>query len=342
MYYTTDFDLSSESSDESSSDDEDDARSLDSADIGPVHLDENVCPSGCDRSLYDTTFELRRRRHAVEAAVKDELAAIELCNKRIVLSKRQQELAERELAQRNEELTKFVAIKQTRINEIDTMVILKMSQMQYFVNQAQFGDIDNTILFDNESIAQLYARVGDLELETVRAREQHRINVMHLSRMKTDCRRMDALLTELSEQYDTEMMTKFGMRVDLDELEEGVLKRMVYDIRANTSEMQKEYKTKANELRNTFADAQESLKCVVEQEIEKLNVLTILQEEHNWLCTIAANRKGEQIDVDNSELEKDVAKLSAIAAQQQNEIAVSWSHDFSNYRFLNIISAAFR
>lgn len=286
-------------------------------------MDENVCPSGCDRSLYDSTFELRRRRHSVEAAIKDELAAIETCNKRIVQSKRQQEVVERQLAQRNEELTKFVSIKQTTLNEIDTMVILKMSQMQYYVNRAQFSDIDNTILFDNESIANLYARVADLEVETMRAREQHRVNVTHLSRMKTDCRRMDALLAELSERYEIEMMTKFGMKVDLDELEEGVLKRMVYDIRANTSQMQKEYKTKASELRSTFAVAQERLKCVVEQEIEKLNVLTILQEEHNWLSMIAANRKGEQFNVDNSELEKDVAKLSAIAAQQQNEIAVS-------------------
>jgi hypothetical protein len=33
-----------------------------SEELGPVTLDENVCPEGCEQELYDITFELRCER----------------------------------------------------------------------------------------------------------------------------------------------------------------------------------------------------------------------------------------------------------------------------------------
>lgn len=295
-------------------------------DIGPIHMDETVCPAGCDRNLYDLTFELRSRRHGVEQMVRAENGAIDTCKQTIEKLNRARKVVEKELQIRTDEKQAFQNVKQKALNEIDTLVILKMSQMQYFVNHQQFLAIEDTILFNNDSVNSLYARVAEIELETQRARQQHRINVMHLSRMKTDCKYMEKLLSDMDEQYDIEMMKKFGMRVDLDELEEGILRRMVFDIRANVEEMQKEYDKKARDLRAEFAKAQEELKCVVQQEIEKLNVLTVLQEEQNWLTALARNRmaKGEGGKATSSgiDIEGDVMKLSSIANQQLNEIAV--------------------
>lgn len=50
---------SSESESESSSSEEEDEGSMDSRDIGPIRLDPNVCPEGCEREIYDKTYELR-------------------------------------------------------------------------------------------------------------------------------------------------------------------------------------------------------------------------------------------------------------------------------------------
>lgn len=60
------------------------------------------------------------------------------------------------------------------MNEIETLVVLKMSQVQHIQNLDDFEDIPNTLLFNNESIASLYARVAQIELETIQARKKHR------------------------------------------------------------------------------------------------------------------------------------------------------------------------
>lgn len=307
-------------------------------DIGFVHIDESVCPVGCDRPLYDLTFELRRRRHAIEQTAKDEHIEIDVCKATIDKLTKQRKVVEVELRTCSDELKTYLRAKQKTLNEIDTLVILKMSQMQYFENADQFADIDQTILVNNDIINSLYNRVAEIELETARARQKHRANVVHLSRMKTDCKYMTMQMVKLREQYDIEMMKKFGMMVVMDELEEGILKHMVYNLRANTQIIQKEYNKKAQKLREEFASAQESLKCVVEQEIEKLNVLTVLQEEKNWLCSLERNRSRNVSGkpVDNIAFEADVSKLSAIAARQKKEIEVRGSNVSIN--LLTIVS----
>lgn len=56
---------SSFSSESSSESEEYDTGSIDSRDIGPIRLDESVCPKGCDRELYDYTFNLRNKRYYI-------------------------------------------------------------------------------------------------------------------------------------------------------------------------------------------------------------------------------------------------------------------------------------
>lgn len=62
LFHFADSDSDSESSSSSEESDQDDAGSVDSRDFGIIKLDENVCPKGCDRAIYDLTFELRTKR----------------------------------------------------------------------------------------------------------------------------------------------------------------------------------------------------------------------------------------------------------------------------------------
>lgn len=46
--------------------------------------------------------------------------------------------------------------------------------MQHFQNLEEFVDIPNTLLFNNDNVANLYARVAQIEYETIQARRRHR------------------------------------------------------------------------------------------------------------------------------------------------------------------------
>lgn len=52
----------SSESESSSSSSEEDEGSLDSRDIGPIRLDPNICPEGCDVDIYNKTYDLRNTR----------------------------------------------------------------------------------------------------------------------------------------------------------------------------------------------------------------------------------------------------------------------------------------
>lgn len=76
----------------------------------------------------------------------------------------------------------------------------------------------------------------------------NRINVVHLARMKTDCKYMENQIHNLHERFNDAMLKKFGMVVNFDELQVEILKKMVYAIRADVTETQRNYNRKAHEL----------------------------------------------------------------------------------------------
>lgn len=105
-FYFIDSDSSSSSS-SSSSDDDDDAASIDSNEIGPIRLDESVCPNGCDVKLYDLTFDLRTNRHQLEETVRNEQKSIETARKEIEFLTKQIKLVEVDLNVNKEKLASF-------------------------------------------------------------------------------------------------------------------------------------------------------------------------------------------------------------------------------------------
>lgn len=139
--------------------------------------------------------------------------------------------------------------KQKVLNDIDTLVILKMDQLQYFKNQEEFEDIDNTLLFNNNNVTKLYARVGQLALETIEVKRKHRINVIHLAKMKTDIKHMEKQISDLKDETNQAMLKKFGRIINLDDLEETILRRFTYDMRANIDDIRKEYQRKISDIK---------------------------------------------------------------------------------------------
>ena len=193
------------------------------------------------------TFSLRSQRHVVEQNSRDEQKAIELLRKEIEFSNKKKKIVEGELEIHKNELRDFQREKQKMLNQVDTLVILKMHQMQYFTNSYEFKDIENTLLFNNKNVTKLYTRVGQLALETLEAKRKHRINVVHLSRMKTDCKFMENEIIVLKEKIHETMIKKFGMEVSLDEVQEQILRRYVYDMKTNVDNTKCEFEKKTEE-----------------------------------------------------------------------------------------------
>lgn len=111
-----------------------------------------------------------------------------------------------------------------------------MHQIQHFRENEDFRDLRNVVLFDSTVIVDLQKRVDQLNLESLETRRLHRINIVHLRRMNTDIKFMRSEINRLEEKIRQEMTKKFGMIVNLDELEEEVLRKYVFELETTASQ----------------------------------------------------------------------------------------------------------
>ncbi|XP_053674678.1 cilia- and flagella-associated protein 44 [Anopheles nili] len=315
-------DNESDSSSEYSSEDIEALENTNDREVSKVFLDLNHCPDGCDPEIYNLAIQLRneklelQRRHYAEERTLREMHR-DLENLKPKLAD-----AEIRLKERKAELLELRREKQRRLNEIDTLVIVKMDQMQYFRTETEFHDVENSLLFNRQALLKLYSRVDQLAAETLETKRKHRVNVVHLARMKTDIKFMRQQLISLKEEITKMMMKKFGRVIDLDELEETILRQYTFEMRANLNDVKKSYEERSRELKKLYAKKQEELKKVIQEGTEKLHILTVLQEEYNNLEKSLAHQKIllERRKQPPPTYSEDLSKLREIAKIQKEQI----------------------
>lgn len=322
----TDKELSDTDESSSSEEDSQDGSST-NMEIGLKYLNEDECPKNCDRQLYNLAFELRRERHELERTMRAKEREIDNYQLQLELLTEGLEKTENDYKEKKMKLSEFRHQKQQMLNEVDMLVVLKMEQMQYFKTHEEFEDIDNTLLFNSHNVTKLYARVGQLALETIEAKRKHRINVVHLAKMKTDIKFMEKQITDLKDETNQAMLKKFGRVIDLNEVEETILRRFAFEMqvemRANADDIRRQYLNKINELKKSRTNKQEELNRVIQEATEKLNILTVLEEEKNFLHRIGMiqNRKKELRSAGGyREIGNDLTKLREISNHQKSQI----------------------
>ncbi|CAH2265748.1 jg7937 [Pararge aegeria aegeria] len=225
-----DDDESSESESSSSSSEEDEA-SLDSRDIGPIRLDPNICPEGCDVDIYNKTYELRNSRHKHEQEMIEQDRLVELLRKDIEAHNKVKRKFSVQLEKRKQDLREFMMEKQSCMNEVDQVVILRYDQIRASALQGCTGPggLSKTVVFPEKMLSKLRKRVLELQDEIKQQKLRQKVNRTHLFRMNVDIRAMEDRAAELSAQMRDVLTRKLGKprRVDrtLDELLRQLAKR---------------------------------------------------------------------------------------------------------------------
>ncbi|XP_067625340.1 cilia- and flagella-associated protein 44 [Eurosta solidaginis] len=314
----------SSSSDDSSSEDEDaDAKSIDSTDMTTIRLDESHCPTGLERNTYDLAFQLRSERHVLEKLVLEAQRGIEQRRADVAELQKKMKYHEEIYAQEKETLLVFRRKRQQELNKINISVVLSMEQLQHFKDDEDYLDLSRAILFDANRLDSLNDRVAQLNDETLETRRLHRINVVHLRRMNADIAFMRSEITRLEGATKQEMIKKFGVVVNLDELEEEVLRRYVFNLETSAEEefklIDKEIKGKKLEL----ARLEEELIFETKQSAEKFNIFTVLNEERNFLLRILKAQEAnfeKWMQPHKVNFDRDVEKLTQIHKEQKQAI----------------------
>ncbi|XP_068632653.1 cilia- and flagella-associated protein 44 [Battus philenor] len=223
-----DEDESSESESSSSSSEEEDEASLDSRDIGPIRLDPNVCPEGCEREIYDKTYELRNTRHHHEQEMLEQDRLVELLRKDIDAHNKVKRTLSIQLEKRKNELKEFMMEKQSCMNEVDEVVILRYDQLRASAIRGCTGPegLSNTVVFPMKMLTKLRQRVLELQDEIKQQKQRHKVNRTHLFRMNIDLKAMEAQAAELRAKMRDVLTRKLGKPRRVDRTLDDLLRQM--------------------------------------------------------------------------------------------------------------------
>ncbi|CAK1600977.1 unnamed protein product [Parnassius mnemosyne] len=223
-----DDDESSESESSSSSSEEEDEGSLDSRDIGPIRLDPNVCPEGCDKAIYDKTYELRNNRHQYEHEMLEKDRLIDLLRKDIDAHNKVKRTLSTQLDKRKNDLKEFMMEKQSCMNEVDQVVVLRYDQIRASAIRdcTEAQGLSNTVVFPERLLMKLRQRVVELQDEIKQQKQRQKINRTHLFRMNIDLKAMEAQAQELRAKMRDVLTRKLGKPRHVDRTLDDLLRQM--------------------------------------------------------------------------------------------------------------------
>lgn len=84
--------------------------SVDNGEFELIYLDENVCPPGCDKTLYDLAFSMREKRYVCEHQIRDTQRAMEILHKEIQIDMKKLKIIESGLKKNEDDLKMFMVL----------------------------------------------------------------------------------------------------------------------------------------------------------------------------------------------------------------------------------------
>ncbi|KYN44488.1 WD repeat-containing protein 52 [Trachymyrmex septentrionalis] len=298
-----------------------------------IYFNENVCPPGCDKTLYDLAFSIRETRYMREHEIRDAQRIIEILQKEIQIHTKKLKIEESVLKKNEDDLKMFMLKKQQKLNNVEVTVLMKLHQLQYFDESQIPFKIHDCVLFDKEKLSKLYARIQQLYEETLELHVKHKDTRTHLHRIKFDCNHMRHNNKKLQDEIKLKIMNKFGQSLSLNKLYETILRRIVYDIKANLRETMTYFTKQIKYVKENYVKELSIFNKLVREHTQKLSFLTLLVEEQSKLQKLLKQRitsKEEMLQFEEK-YKSDIMKLESILENQMRQKHL-FQNDIKNLR----------
>ncbi|KAL6428441.1 hypothetical protein ACFW04_008603 [Cataglyphis niger] len=299
----------------------DETNSIDTRESELDYFDENICPPGCDKKLYDLAFSMREKRYSCEHQIKDAQQTIEILQKEIQIQTKKLKVIESNLKKNEEDLNMFMLEKQKKLNSVDVTIIIKLHQLQYFEKAEVPLKLHDCVLFNKNRLSKLYVRIQELHEETLELHVKHKRARMHLQRIKVDCNHMRVNNNNLKNEIKLKIINKFGQNISLNKLYETILRRMVYDIKANLNDTTMYFTKRIKHVKESYAEELVILNKLIREHTQKLSFLTILVEEQSKLQKLSKRHimSDEEMLQLEEKYKSDIVKLEKILENQTRQ-----------------------
>ncbi|KAJ8730764.1 hypothetical protein PYW08_002177 [Mythimna loreyi] len=316
-----DDDDSSESESSESSSEEEEEGSLDSRDIGPIRLDPNICPEGCEREIYDQTYEMRNTRHKHEQDMLEQDRLVELLKRDIEAHNKIKRKLSVQLEARKNELREFMLEKQSCMNEVDSVIVLRYDQIRAAAIEGCTSPkgLSEVVVFPEALLARLRKRVLEIQEEIRMQRLRQKINRTHLFRMNVDLKAMEAEAEDLRAQMRDVLTRKLGKPRKVDKTLDDQLRQMArrhkYSVNyAALPHVVAQLRT----WRERHSSLEKKYLAAMNQYSDRLRLAAALQGE--VLPKKSLKRPSDKYGYNQAQYQRDVSRLLIVRQRQRQQI----------------------
>mmetsp|Transcript_31350 Transcript_31350/g.43492 ORF Transcript_31350/g.43492 Transcript_31350/m.43492 type:complete len:486 (+) Transcript_31350:207-1664(+) len=308
-----DEDYDSEEEDEDEDDDED----------FDEEEEEEVCPPGCDQSLYEKVCDLREKRLDQEDVINEFQKSMDTFKKEKDTFSKKQKTIEGALKKIDEEIAEFQKDKQNKLNAIDVVITLKMHQMEYLVEGKLPDDISLGLVFSNAALRRLKMRIKELIQEKAQLRrEQKELRRVHIQ-LHRDKKAKEQRIAELEGRAHDVQMLKFGQLIDLEVLDRMGANKGAEDLKDSLRRQENQHAQELQEWNHKIELAQAELTEVTKQNTACLAAVADLTHTQKQLEGALSNTQGSLFSDPMSQRRKEIMErdhLVQVVNRQAKEI----------------------
>ncbi|GLC74134.1 Cilia- and flagella-associated protein 44 [Pleodorina starrii] len=282
---------------------------------------EEVCPAGCDQSVYERVCDLREKRLDEEDMIAEFQKTIEVLRKEKEALAKKQRLVEQGLAAVNADMAEFQKEKQGRLNQVEVVVSLKMHQVEYLIDGCLPDDLSAALVFSATQLRRLQRRVDELEDEKAALRAAHKDLKREQAALLKDKAEKEKKVAELEARAHDVQMLKFGQVIDLELLDKVSSSRGTEDLKEELRKQELQYARELAEWDAKIAARMDELVVLTRENTACLNAVSELTAAQRKLETgLTATRKGlfsDPVQQRKAEVEERDALVQLVNAQAQ-------------------------
>ncbi|XP_014776510.1 cilia- and flagella-associated protein 44, partial [Octopus bimaculoides] len=312
-----------EDSDGSSSEDSDITDTDEGSESESAAFDLDVCPSGCDQALYDTTCTMREKRLDIEDQLMEERKNQETFKKDIDALNKKAKVINTSLEKAQNDLEAFQLEKQRKLNELDVTVTLLLQQIQYTVGKKFPHDISKALVFRNNQILNLNSRIKELQAEKNQQKRNKQEERLKHCQLLRDKRQFEQIIGQLEDTCNKMIEDKFGRLVDMETVETVTVHRTNAELEERAHQTEHQLRANRCKERENIMQLKRDISAVTKENTDLTGQLRILLEEQHLLEARLGSRQknlGEEFRGESQQTIDELERLEQLCDLQTQEI----------------------
>uniref|UniRef100_A0A7S1KMG8 Guanine nucleotide-binding protein subunit beta-like protein n=1 Tax=Percolomonas cosmopolitus TaxID=63605 RepID=A0A7S1KMG8_9EUKA len=265
-------------SDSESDSDDDESDLEEDADGDSPTMEKKPEAIDCTDELWYQVIALRNKRIEQERTLDTIAKSVEQLKKEREGLVKQQKIVNHALKKIEEQIKGVQKDKQHKLNELETVVVLKFNQIQGLLQNRIPSNLQDYVVFTNGGLKQLAHRIQELKKDSKLQFHRHVQHQKKMSSLQKEQKQNEDLLESNKQRVQEVQMLKFGQIVDLEALENASIDKKAEELKTILSgeEQRTENAIKAWDRR--ISDEKDRLTQVTQENTYLLRDLSSLRE----------------------------------------------------------------